>query len=581
MLRDQNVLWRGGRDVVAEFVAQFYPEETAYVRHFWKQLSAAGDGAHRLARCEVKRQLDQWLALRFSQGQRLNLITPFAIMTVVSVLQESKLDVVIPSVEKLGCAIRKAAAELGVPAALTKQMEQKMAQSLHDLLQQPGVGQSQESVRQPEEHRQTVCVNVSKPSTVDGKEIRLGTGQPAILLCEFVRCRRLHWAHGFVLFEWWCRSPSPDPKRKFATAVGKLVMALNDAGAEAEVKAAKRGRRNSGFWELVVPEHVEIVGEIAEARTLREKSIELVESGLRSEGAEALQQSIEMDPDCIAPFLLVARLVRAGCGDLMTHEYLRMAWYRLKRAGVNLHDAITVLAEKGEESEWRGDWGAVIAIREELEGTFGRVSEAMAMVTNFVDGRGILSEDDLEFSKICALVQRINENQESTFLYEELSKTKTVRCVCKAASAKLRRIFRRNASYAEGDEMDTAMQNILWTTICCRDGKRRRSETYRNLDALKSSWIMTLAIASAEEILALEYGISKADQRILRDYKTAVKRARQNSTEEIVFESGVGMGEKWDASAIRQATAIQQRMESIGDQVDLNEYWDLFRGRRA
>lgn len=581
MLRDQNILWRGGREVVEEFVTRFYPEETVYVQYFWKQLSAAWDRAHGLRGPEIKEHLDQWRALRFAQNQRLNLITPFAIMTVMSVLQESNLDVVVPSIESFRRAICKVAAEFGAPAALTKQMEQRVAQSLHDLFQQPEVVRSEGSLRQPQEHRQTICINVSKPSTVDGREIRLGAGQLTSLLCEFGRRRRLHWAHGFVLFESWCQSPSAKPCRRFASVVGKLAMALKDAGAEAEVKAAKKGGQNSGFWQLVVPERVQIVGEIVEARTLREKSTELIESGRRSEGAEALQQSIETDPDCVASFLLVARLVRAGGGDLLTHDYLRMAWYRLRRAEINLHDAITVLAEKGEEREWRGDWGAVIAIRQELEETLERVSEAMAVVTKFVDSQEILSEDDLEFSRICSLVRRIHEDQGSPVLFQELLENKTVRDTCEAVRAKLRRIFRRNADYAEGGEMDTAIQDILWTTICSKDRRGGRPENYGGQKALKNSWIATLTIASAEEILELEYGIGKADQRILRDYKTAVKRARQNSTEEIVFESGVGMGEKWDASAIRQATAIQQRMESIGHQVDLNEYWDLIRGRRA
>jgi len=420
MLRDQNRLWRGGRDVVAEFVARFYPEETVYVQHFWKQLSAAGDSAHGLRTRELKQHLDQWRALRFSQNQRLNLITPFAIMTVMSVLQESNLDVVVPSVEKLGCAIRKAAVELGVPAALTKQMQEKMAQSLHDLFQQPGVVRPEEAVRQPQAHRQTICVNVSKPSTVDGKGIRLGTGQPAILLCEFVRRRRLHWAHGFVLFESWCQSPSAEPWRRFSSVVGKLAMALNDAGAEAEVKAAKKGRQNRGFWELIVPKHVDIVGEITGARTLREKSTELIESGRRSEGAAALQQSIEMAPDCVGSFLLVARLVRAGGGDLLTPDHLRMALYRLWRAEVSLDDAIAVLADKGEKSGWRGDWGPMLAIKQELEKRLGQVLEARAVVADVVDSKGLLSEGDLEFSRICSLVRRIHEDPGSPVLFQEL-----------------------------------------------------------------------------------------------------------------------------------------------------------------
>ncbi len=423
-----------------------------------------------------------------------------------------------------------------------------------------------------------IDVNILKPIKINNKIVELKPRQTVILFCEFVRKKRLHWAHGFVLYERWHRVPPSNPKRRFTNIIDKLNMAFRKCNAMVEVKPEKVTGLNTGFSNLVSPTNVIFAGDIAGARSLYEKAQHFLELGEIEESIKMLQASFEKDPDSLDIVLLFSKVIDENTTAPFDKDIVRSLWYKLYQGEVRMRDAIFILNKEGEKAQWKENWAPVMALKSEFEKNLSEISKAKIVIDSTLNGKEALSSKDLEFRQLSDLIDKIRSVEDCSVFIKQLSEYKAVKDIFKIVRRRLANIFKKFTKYDinKPNELDSTILRVFIEDIC-RKGKR--PEHYGNFVQLRRSWISELSRQTGENILEDIYSIDKKKQRLMRRYVGKLEKIRRHLSVPSDSEILSKLGRKWDVCMLQEAKAIQQQMASLKDIVDTAGYWSLFKKR--
>jgi len=553
-----------------------YPEEIRYFRILWdkfvKQLLSSNN---RSSQWQIDHSSTQAAVFAFARRKKLNLVTPFAVLTVGTVLQEMNLETGLPTFNQIKNAIRKCATEFGASPKVIGQMEHHIAGLLYSMFKQVAKPVLRQEEAPIQESKQIISVSLLKPTTIDGMPVEIQPRQAFLLFCEFVRKQRLHWAHGFSLFERWSRFPPPHPERRFRNIIDKLNMSLKNCEALVKVKREKEAGLNTGFSSLMVPRNVEFAGDITQSRSLYENAQFCLKSQEIEKSIEMLQESFKKDPNFLDLDFLLANVIHSNPKAPFDGGIVRRLWYKLCQEEVKIQDAILVLNREGKKAQWKQNWASVVALKSEFEQNLSKISESKIVSGTWLQDKEALSQEELEFKKVSGLINTIRNARDYSGLICSLLEFNIVKDVFKKVRGKLIQIFQRFGT-SQPDWLESIMLQVFTEDIC-RRGKR--PEHYGSHPRLKDSWVFELSRKTADDILMEIYSIDKTKQRLMREYEGKLKKIRQLSSELSESEILSKLGPKWDAGRLKEAKEIHEQMALLGESVDIEKYWNLFKKR--
>jgi hypothetical protein len=407
------------RRIAEDFIAKHAPDERRYFPVIWNRF--CGDNF-------FSQQFPPSSMLTFAEQNAIGLYSPSMLFVLKGVMCELKAKIDKPSLEKVRNAVRTCAVELGAPKDIAISLEQDLSMSIYENLF--NLLDSVDNICNPKFPKQRyLVINSIDDIKVDGQEFKTEAIQPLTLLCELIRKNKLHWGNAFLLFPKWCNETIKAPKEQLKKLTYKINMFMQKNGLEIRTDWEIDDREKTGYVRLIVPENIEISGNIIESQKLMENSEDMIKEGRNKDALDNAVKAFNKDPGWLKPMIVFAETVAR-----LDHEQFR----NFKESLINIqrklnynHDIRVNAATAMRKYESANKQG--IPLQEvifDYAGEINQIIQALKKInTAYESGSIKLTPQELEYDLVCDILREMKNavDDQFNFLYTRLCATECVK----------------------------------------------------------------------------------------------------------------------------------------------------------